>query len=1009
MTTMLLDGVKSNTSIDQPKYINVNLTGNQKAFKKAKIDETMDLYALYKKEKNSCTRYRMLFVINPVCTNVLFNRKTEVVSYEGSDSCITLSDYATLNEIVDGDLAEKEKELVEHIKRGKNTQYSKDANLKLFEAIRDTEFSNEYLGNLTYHCGADMCNNHIMRAKEFVFSNYVTKKSNEVSSRNFNTIEDVVRTENGIEEFDYISVSSSIDKKPYSRLYSVDSIMTYDESFSMNLYEKDGWIGFDNVSNININNLEFQSGNGAKDTKNISVNRIINNIGACSFVDLYPDRTLFSAVPKYNKYRNRKEHNWDYCLTYPYASDEEVLFKINGHAGDFSSVGNIGMPMVVSNVIYSSAGEKAIVFKTLVNHNLHMGRFITITVQIKSDTGVETKTYTDRIQVIGVGTEEGFDKEKYFAVRASDMPSGLELKNNLGEYYYVPTNKSLSNVNVLFSYKNNINNVDCKYYVRKFKKLKNLEGDDLRYDVSKIAFGNNIYGDEMAQVMFNDDVELGGLVDNLGRELSEIYLTIIKTNRGHELWYKRPESNSAKERAILSTKNKQSEEIEFSHCFGKLTSGIVMNDGGEDYNVEKLHNLNISNGTMGKIMFYDTNGKNTNYYSGTSILFGTITPPCVIEDNITSNGSDMLTDEFYGDIVEFDQIQYTETILAPIYYRFNTEQRECWYNEEYFNIYKDEVVSDNFEVTVEDGDSVDNDREFSVSQSLLNVTEFITGTSCVNENGSESNAGTEKAYIAGNLNPEGYYYNPHHKIVVKELSDELEEVETDRLNIDKTSDENFVIYNGDGSGSYKLVRLYSPRDYGFNKGGSIVFYDRISQKAFYGVIDTVIGKQTLFVRVNSSAGIEDVSNGPISIDNSFIPNELVGFIPDNGRIYRISDEILVLSCSKTIPTYAIFRPSTGSFVWRPTINVTDVTSASTLYDIPFSNGAIYIEKNLNIFLKRQDPRGENCLYNYTDRPKSGGDDASATSSCTFLRKEGMPKLDIRYLLEGDDNISFDLC
>ena len=112
----------------------------------------------------------------------------------------------------------------------------------------------------------------------------------------------------------------------------------------------------------------------------------------------------------------------------------------------------------------------------------------------------------------------------------------------------------------------------------------------------------------------------------------------------------------------------------------------------------------------------------------------------------------------------------------------------------------------------------------------------------------------------------------------------------------------------------------------------------------------------------------------------------------------------------TVPSYAIFRPSTSSYIWRAPINVTDVTSASTLYDIPFSNGAIYIERNINLFLKRQDPHELNYLYNYDERPNAGpSSNAVSSSISSFLRKEGMPKLDLRYLLEGDIDISLDLC
>ena len=40
--------------------------------------------------------------------------------------------------------------------------------------------------------------------------------------------------------------------------------------------------------------------------KNI-INRVINNKDIGAFVDMYPDRSLYSILPKYNKYRNSKE------------------------------------------------------------------------------------------------------------------------------------------------------------------------------------------------------------------------------------------------------------------------------------------------------------------------------------------------------------------------------------------------------------------------------------------------------------------------------------------------------------------------------------------------------------------------------------------------------------------------------------------------------------------------------------------------------------------------------
>lgn len=61
----------------------------------------------------------------------------------------------------------------------------------------------------------------------------------------------------------------------------------------------------------------------------MSVNKIMNNNKACEIYNMYPDISLFSFIPKYNSFQRRKESNWDYCLTYPYASDENLFKTIN--------------------------------------------------------------------------------------------------------------------------------------------------------------------------------------------------------------------------------------------------------------------------------------------------------------------------------------------------------------------------------------------------------------------------------------------------------------------------------------------------------------------------------------------------------------------------------------------------------------------------------------------------------------------------------------------------------
>jgi hypothetical protein len=70
---------------------------------------------------------------------------------------------------------------------------------------------------------------------------------------------------------------------------------------------------------------------------------------------------------------------------------------------------------------------------------------------------------------------------------------------------------------------------------------------------------------------------------------------------------------------------------------------------------------------------------------------GTPTP---LESGITLDEYD----EFYGDIVEFNRVNFVETTIEKVYHRFNTAQRECLINNKYYDINYDEIVGDLYDV-----------------------------------------------------------------------------------------------------------------------------------------------------------------------------------------------------------------------------------------------------------------------------------------------------------------------
>lgn len=79
-----------------------------------------------------------------------------------------------------------------------------------------------------------------------------------------------------------------------------------------------------------------------------------------------------------------------------------------------------------------------------------------------------------------------------------------------------------------------IDGVPSEYYVRKFKILTDLKD----YEVYKAGFSTNVFADEYSndvhQFHFNRDINVNNLRDNLGRPLSELYLTVFRrSSSGH--------------------------------------------------------------------------------------------------------------------------------------------------------------------------------------------------------------------------------------------------------------------------------------------------------------------------------------------------------------------------------------------------------------------------------------------------------------------------------------------
>lgn len=672
------------------KSLNVDLSAKSRLIPYSTATDMLSLNDLYVEERDACETYRMIFTVNPICTNVLFNAITEPVYKEGSDDAVN---------IVQTDVTRNNRDIFPEGTMNETTTINQP------QAVKDTEYSHERIGDFKYHCGYDIFNNHLLRTNEF---EHVGKSDDNDSV--FNTINDYAVDFSGKTVMRIVGESTGpfngkiFDyKRDKIRMYALDTIKTFNAAFYDGLRVVDGWYGFYNSGYINLPNGKLRG-------KDISLNQILNNETPCGFIDMYPDRSLYSFIPKVNRAKKRLERNWDCTIVYPYKNNQNLFNTINENEAN-------AVKVLSARVVYDNVGDEQIQMKSLFRHTLKEGDKIRL---FYSSDGQSLTRYSVPVTVISVGDEKGRDTNRYFKIKLYDIRTFCSIVTD-----EETEERSLvingGNDEIMFFYRKIENGCDDKYYFRKFKELKNyqyvecdpvsdavemkkqpsivnenspeyiklegayfkLEGKPLAYTQNKIAFAENIYGDRVAQVIFTDDVCTAGLKDNLGRPLTSVYFMVVKTNRGHKEWY---------EQGIANT-----EDIEYSHCFGDVTSGLdlPMDEDAVDYNVRTLHNI------------VPEECADEDYKVGLSSILGLLPfseisengTPMAIETGITIDvNSDNYMNEFYGDVVEFSRVNFRETPIEKVYHRFNTAQRECLKNSKYFDVHYDELVGDIYDV-----------------------------------------------------------------------------------------------------------------------------------------------------------------------------------------------------------------------------------------------------------------------------------------------------------------------
>jgi hypothetical protein len=1094
-TKIFLQGFDSKVSSNTSEGLNVQFKGRKKLLPLNDVAEVISQYDQYTEERKNCNIIRLTCQVNPICSNVLFNKITEIVKNEGS-SGVSFINYGVQseddNELFSG-VTYKPKTMefwggnslnylahtshsydsngtIKDNINGSSTDYSNYDTLTPIgnhptNAIRDTQLSN-MTTNFVYHCGIDIFNNHLIRSN--TFKTVCKLPNDDMVYDGFNTITDLMRDVKGNKVIEKVCFPVTAPVENHARLialhlYAYDDIDIFKESRRKKLIKKyNGWLGFENKSKIK-SYADF-SGN-----TELEIERPIMYMSGGDFVDMYPGRDLYTFLPRYNKFRNRIEKNWNYCITYPSSS-----YTPSDSASPFSDIIESANGLNSLKTAYFNENTKAdngttqLVMYSVAKHGLSKGDYVNI-----------YKTYTtykywvvdkgnNRISDIYNTQEEADDELKRLKkegkvsldcgetefVEASSVVSSttvetftekildnaevneivddyiftvfnsttqiskqwikltkgqlrgteyLEIGNTdeskrrfktdystrkfmrevTGEsdalvndtIYYIVNNEYV-NVDITaqnISYKKVVGDIECDYYIRIFSKLPNFKfasGDtsseyeiyrkqndnvdmlnigsgetmlsiyqDHKYEfeshVSRLAFAKNIYTDDIGEIVFTDDIDISNLHDNLGRPLTSIYMTFIKNNKGYKEWYGYDYDNSTKwDESEIS-----GDTVEFSHAFGKITCGIETSyEANYGTNIDSIHRItNVSDtntetpsgfiidGILNNYANNEDEDKEDNivHSSGTDRSYITESERTVLIDN--NEVWYEMDKHFYGDLCYYDGYNAIERHIDYIMHRFNTAQRESVNSSsnEYFQHYvTDEIVRDDY----------DTSDEFKVES-------------------------YENGYIC-NLFKEGYYYNPHYEIPIKTF-DKLQTMVPDFLTIREMKKDE------EKDNVYQFTTL---EQHFLSVGDKAILYDSIQDK-YYNLV-AISGRNDNY-RVFTCNVFDEKTDKLTDIDYlsgqnvSTIINDLSTERKING--VELYDYKLFKMDNLGCPSYAkVLKDGTCRVIWRNILNNGFNKSDDSVEEYPYTNGAFYINKRFDIYVRRQDPHDEYWLYSDDD-------------------------------------------
>jgi hypothetical protein len=350
---------------------------------------------------------------------------------------------------------------------------------------------------------------------------------------------------------------------------------------SSSIFEKDGWVGSYN-DEPNTNEIQFND----------------NKSALCEF---------FPFDPGYDRLKmldSDGSSNYLLKIVYPFSTKDITLVKNNSN----KSLKD-GIPIIDKFTIELN-GRQYVGFRTPMNHGLNVGDRIKLYNFVDNTPNNTLNLNTQIYRVFKLGNQVNDNKLRTFIIDVNP----LDINFSLG----------------VSTIKRSVNGKLSSYYVRQFKSLTSSDYKD--YDLYPAAYGVTYFNDEVVAFNFKNDIDVSTLVDNLGRPITELYLSIIKNDNDSN-----PSSINTQYWLIQQQPLPPPYNVRF---WTKISAGYDLeNDASVNYNIRS---------------YGDTNYVGSTYYENIDE-----------SDNV-----------FDGDIVEYNESELLERRLENLYHRVNTVYRE---------------------------------------------------------------------------------------------------------------------------------------------------------------------------------------------------------------------------------------------------------------------------------------------------------------------------------------------